>query len=135
MDKLNPIELFCSAIATKEGWFAPLPNLPRTNNNPGDMRASPLNRLKDKNGFVKFLKPEEGIAGLYQQVCRFAMMGYTGRQIITLWAPPSGSDGGNNTEQYITQVGQWTGLSMDTQLWDYLPCVNLYTYNKVPHGG
>lgn len=117
-------------MATKEGWFAPLPNLPRTNNNPGDLRASPLNRLKDAHGFVKFTSPEEGIAGLYQQILRYALMGFTIRQLITAYAPPTGSDGGNNTELYIKDVCTWTGLPDTTTLWDILPCENMYTYKS-----
>jgi hypothetical protein len=123
---LSKLEAVCSAIATKEGWFAPLPNLPRTNNNPGDLRASPLNRIKDKHGFVQFTKPEEGIAALYQQVLRFAMMGFTVRQLINTWAPPTGTDGGNNTTLYIQQVCDWAQVTPDTVLWDLLPCENMY---------
>lgn len=131
---LSKFEQLCSAMATKEGWFAPLPNLPRTNNNPGDLRASPLNRLKDKYGFVQFKTPEEGIAGLYQQMARYAMMGFTIRQVITAYAPPTGPDGGNNTEKYISDVCGWTGLTDSTVLWDLFPCVNMYTYKDGPNG-
>lgn len=131
MSPLSPIEMLCCAIATKEGFFNPTPDLPEINNNPGDLRASPLNRFKDSHGFVKFLSEQEGIAALYQQVLRFAMMGFTVRQVITTWAPPQAADGGNNTEQYIKEVCQWTGLADSTKVWDILPCVNMYAY-KLP---
>lgn len=129
---LAPIELFCSAIATKEGFFVPQQDLPKTNNNPGDLRASPLNRFKDSHGFVKFLSASEGIAALYHDVLLKSLKGMTPRQIITVWAPPSGSDGGNNTEQYIKEVAAWTGLDMDQPMWNNLGLENMYVY-KLPN--
>lgn len=125
---MSPLELFCSSIATSEGFFAPGPDLPKTNHNPGDLRASPLNRFKDKNGFVKFMSDAEGTAALYHDVLLKTVRGMTPRQIITVWAPPSGPDGGNNTEAYIASVAKWTGLDMDKPLWLSLPLVNMYSY-------
>jgi len=123
---MSPLELLCSSIATSEGFFAPGDNLPKTNHNPGDLRASPLNRFKDKNGFVKFQSDPEGIAALYHQVTLMALRGMTPRQIITVWAPPTGADGGNNTDAYIASVAKWTGLDMDKPLWFSLPVENMY---------
>jgi hypothetical protein len=123
---MSPLELLCSSIATSEGFFAPGDNLPKTNHNPGDLRASPLNRFKDKNGFVKFQSDPEGIAALYHQVTLMALRGMTPRQIITVWAPPTGADGGNNTDAYIASVARWTGLDMDKPLWFSLPVENMY---------
>jgi len=125
---LSNLELLCSAMATKEGWYAPLPNLPRTNNNPGDLRASPLTRPKDKYGFVTFKSAPEGIACLYWQVLRYAIMGWSIRQLITAWAPPQAADGGNNTAGYISDVQKWTGLDVDVPMWTFLPCENMITY-------
>lgn len=125
---MSPLEALCSAIATSEGFFAPQPDLPKTNHNPGDLRASPLNRFKDSNGFVKFVSDPEGIAALYHQVTLMAVRGMTPRQIVTVWAPPTGADGGNNTAQYITSVQRWTGLDMDQPLWNSLPLQNMYLY-------
>jgi hypothetical protein len=124
---MSPLELFASAIATKEGWFAPIPNLPRTNNNPGDLRASPLTRPKDKYNFVVFTNPREGTAALYHDLLLKAMRGMSVAQIITAWAPPSD---GNNTAQYIKEVCAWTGLKPTDLLWDSLPLQNLYTYKQ-----
>lgn len=124
----SPLELLCSAIATSEGFFATGTDLPKTNHNPGDLRASPLNRFKDKNGFVQFQSDAEGIAALYHQVTLMAVRGMTPRQIITVWAPPTGPDGGNNTDAYIASVAKWTGLDMDTPLWNSLPLTNMYLY-------
>ena len=123
---MGPLELLCSSIATSEGFFAPQDDLPKKNHNPGDLRASPLNRFKDKAGFVIFQSDKEGIAALYHQVTLMAVRGMTPRQIITVWAPPTGADGGNNTEQYIKSVAAWTGLDMDKPLWDALPLRNMY---------
>lgn len=74
------------------------------------------------------MSDSEGIAALYHQICLYAVRGLTGRQIITIYAPPIAADGGNNTEQYIREVGVWTGLNMNEPLWNSLPCVNLYSY-------
>lgn len=127
---LSKLELFCSSIATSEGWFAPQDDLPKTNHNPGDLRASPLNRFKDSHGFVKFQSDSEGIAALYHQVLLMAVRGLTPRQIVTVWAPPNAADGGNNTDAYIANVARWTGLDMDQPLWVALPLENMYTYGK-----
>lgn len=127
---MSPLELFCSSIATSEGFFAPQEDLPKDNHNPGDLRASPLNRFKDKNGFVIFQSDKEGIAALYHQICLYAIRGFTGRQIITMYAPPTGPDGGNNTEAYIASVAKWTGLDMDKPLWNSLPLENMYLYKS-----
>ena len=132
---MSPLELLCSAIATSEGFFAPQPDLPKTNHNPGDLKASPLNRFKDKKGFVIFQNDQEGIAALYHQICLYAVRGLTPRQIITIYAPPIAPDGGNNTEQYIASVAKWTGLDMDQPLWNSLTLTNMYTYKSgVPSG-
>lgn len=122
----SKLELFCSSIATSEGFFAPGPDLPKTNHNPGNLRASPLNRFKDSHGFVKFLSDTEGIAALYHQIILYAVRGLSGRQIITIYAPPIAKDGGNNTEAYIASVARWTGIDMDQPLWNYLPLENMY---------
>lgn len=132
MRQLAPIELFCSAIATKEGFFVPQQDLPKTNHNPGDLRASPLNRFKDSHGFVKFNSDLEGIAALYHDVLLKTVRGMTPRQIITIWAPPTGADGGNNTELYIKEVAAWTGLDMDKPMWNNLALENMYVY-KLPN--
>jgi len=113
MDVLT--KLAC-AIATAEGWFHPDPTvLPRRNNNPGNLRASPLTRPKEK-GFVKFAGPKEGIAALYHQIAKHVLRGYTLRTLVEKWAPPTEND----TERYVRETARRTGLDPDVPLWDYL---------------
>ena len=105
-----------SAIATAEGWFSPDPNArPRRNHNPGNLTASPLERTKDGR-FVRFKHDQEGTAALYNQVARHILRGWTLRQFITAWAPPSEND----TENYIRETVRRTGLDPDVPLWNYL---------------
>lgn len=124
---LSPIELLASAIATKEGFYAPGNPPPVRNHNPGDLRASPLNRFHDAHNFVMFQSNAEGIAALYHQLLLMALRGETVRQAIAIWAPPAD---GNNTQSYFDDVTKWTGLDIDKPIWDYLQVQNLYTYFK-----
>lgn len=103
---MHPLEVFASCIAQSEGFFAPanVADLPKTNHNPGDLRASPLPRKKDAHGFCIFLSDIEGWMSLVVQVMLYAQRGYTIRQAITSWAPPQAADGGNNTENYIAET-------------------------------
>lgn len=126
---MTALDLLCSAIATKEGFYV-ANALPATNHNPGDLRASPLPRAKDAHGFVQFASDAEGITALYHQVTLMALRGLTPRQIITAWAPPTGPDGGNNTDKYVSDVQSWTGLNMDDKLYNSFKVQNLY----LPHG-
>ncbi len=80
---------------------------------------------------MKFLSDPEGTAALYHQITLYAVRGLTGRQIITIYAPPVAADGGNNTEKYIASVGRWVGIDMDQPLWNYLPLQNMYA-PKIP---
>jgi hypothetical protein len=112
------ISKLCSAIATAEGWFHPDANvLPRRNNNPGNLRASPLERPKP-GGYVQFRSPQEGIAALYQQVALHVLRGKSLREFITAWAPPSD---GNDTENYIRETARRCGITdIDRPLMEYL---------------
>jgi hypothetical protein len=101
---MHPIELLASAIAQSEGFFAPQNDLPKSNMNPGDLRASPLPRKKDTHGFVQFNNATEGWMALVTQLMLYALRGYTIEQTITSWAPPSGPDGGNNTALYLSET-------------------------------
>lgn len=122
---MNEIQNLASAIATKEGWFATANDIPKEDNNPGDLRASPLDRTKPL-GFVKFNSPQEGIATLYWQILFYALRGATARTCIQAWAPPTGADGGNDTAAYLADVQKWTGLDLDVPLWNYLKLENAY---------
>jgi hypothetical protein len=112
-----PIELLANAIATQEGYFAGKDTLPRKNNNPGNLTASILTRPKDKRGFVIFKSRQEGSAALYNQLTIYAVRGYTIRQMIEKYAPKSD---GNNTDQYVQQIVDWTGMDPDRKMMDYL---------------
>jgi hypothetical protein len=111
------VSKLASAIATAEGWWAAGKDPPRNrrNHNPGNLTASPLNRRKD-GPFVRFESDAEGTAALCQQILRHVLRGYTLRQLITAWAPPSEND----TENYIRETVRRTGLDPEKKLWDYL---------------
>jgi len=96
--------LLASAIAQSEGYFAPQDDRPKHNNNPGDLRASPLPRKKDSGGFVVFYTPAEGWMSLLVQLMLYAQRGYNLRQTVYSWAPPSGPDGGNNSALYLSET-------------------------------
>lgn len=117
-----PIELLASAIATKEGYFDSQTNIPHKDNNPGDLTASGLNRPKDKHGFVIFKSRQEGIAALYSQLMVYAVRGYTIKEMIMKYAPPAD---GNNDDQYVQDITNWTGMDPNRKMMDYLTIVNL----------
>ena len=123
---MHKIEMLASAIAQSEGFYATQNDLPKANHNPGDLRATPLPRSKDKNGFVIFQSDSEGFMGLLVQLLMYAERGYTLRQSIYAWAPPTGADGGNNTELYLSETVRRTGITPDTKLWD------LFTFQSIP---
>lgn len=113
---MDAITKLACAIATAEGWFNPDPTvLPRRNNNPGNLRASPLDRVKNK-GYVVFGSPEEGIAGLYHQIAKHILRGYSLRKLIEVWAPPNE----NNTANYLAETVRRTGFDPEVPLWRYL---------------
>lgn len=85
------------------------------NNNPGNIRPK-----GDKQGFLKFETPEEGMLAMKEDLAAkvngksAAMKARFGgtyeptlSNIITTWAPPEE----NNTEEYIKTVSQKTGFS------------------------
>jgi len=123
---MHPIEKLASAIAQSEGFYAPSQTLPKTNHNPGDLRASPLPRKKDTHGFVVFLDDKEGYMGLLTQLLLYALRGMTLRQAIESWAPPTGPDGGNNTALYLRETVRRTGIAADTKLAD------LFQFQSIP---
>lgn len=127
---MNELYLICSAIATQEGYFNPHDTPPKRNNNPGDLRASPLPRKKDGAGFVVFSSASEGVAALYQQVLLYALRGFTLRQLIEVYCPRSGADGGNNTDLYLADVQKWTKLNLDTRIYTYLKLDNAYNFKS-----
>ena len=109
--------LLASAIATAEGWYHPDPLVvPRRLHNPGNLRASPLERPKDQ-GYVRFQNDQEGIAALYHQIAKHVLRGMTLRQLISAWAPPAEND----TENYIRETARRCGISdVDRPLMEFL---------------
>lgn len=122
----HPVELLACAIATQEGFFAPIQNgqipLPALLNNPGDLRfASQPGAIPEPNAgphaLAKFASLNLGVTALYRQLWLQVAEGQTVRQIISQWAPPTE----NNTSAYLDNILSWTGLPADTPLLDLLP--------------
>jgi hypothetical protein len=96
--------LLAEAIAKEEGYGIP-GALPTRNNNPGDLRHSPhsFHLGGDPNGIGIIDNPADGWADLERQLELFARRGYTLRQTIYEWAPPTE----NNTPQYLGFVARY----------------------------
>lgn len=123
---MHPIEKLASAIAQSEGFYAAVADLPKSNLNPGDLRASILPRKKDSHGLVVFNSLAEGWMCLLTQLLMYAARGMTLRQAIYTWAPPTGADGGNNSALYLSETVRRTGIQPDTKLSD------LFTFTSIP---
>lgn len=110
-----------SAIATGEGYFAPGDDVPKRDNNPGDLRAAPwLPQPLIVGGFVRFPTANAGIAGEMHQVALDIARGRTLRQLLTKLTPAAD---GNNTENYINEAARRLGFGpadVDKPLWDFL---------------
>ena len=118
----NLISKLASAIATAEGFFVE-GSLPQRDNNPGDLRAAPwLVHPVVEHGFWVARSLAEGTAGLCHQIALDIARGWTLRQLIAAWAPPSD---GNKTDDYIRETCRRTGLDADTPLWNYLSIEHL----------
>lgn len=119
------IAKLASAISTAEGfWVAG--SLPSRDNNPGDLRQAPwLQHPVLAGGFWQAPSRAAGIAGLMHQIALDISRGYTLRQLISAWAPPSD---GNNTENYIRETARRLGLTyyppdqsvQEPPLWNFL---------------
>jgi hypothetical protein len=105
-----------SGIATIEGFFV-AGSLPARNNNPGDLRAAPWLAHQTVKDFWQAPSLAMGIAGLYHQIALDVARGYTLRQMVTTWAPPSD---GNNTERYVSDLSALTGIPPDQPLCELL---------------
>lgn len=126
---MHPIEKLASAIAQSEGFYAPGSTAPKTNHNPGDLRASPLPRKKSPGGFVIFNSDQEGFISLVVQLMLYAQRGMTLKDAIYSWAPPPGPrspDGGNNTALYLSETVRRTGVAAETKLAD------LFHFESIP---
>lgn len=118
----HPVELLACAIAVQEGWFAPGENLPKLNNNPGDLDFAGQLNATANGRFARFPTPATGITALFRQIWLQVAEGQTVRQVIAQWAPSTE----NNTTVYLHNVLKWTGLPADTPILRLLPpLVNL----------
>jgi len=121
MKPTHPVELLACSIATQEGWFVP-GSTPQILRNPGDLRyagqmgAMPPASPKTEP-IATFKTNAAGVAALFRQLWLQVADGQTVRQIISQWAPPNE----NNTEAYLADVLQWTGLPADTAVLELLP--------------
>jgi hypothetical protein len=111
--------LACS-FATAEGAFAS-GSLPNTDNNPGDLRLAPwVQHPVVQGGFWRPTSLAEGIAGLYHQLALDIARGYTMRQLVYTYAPPTD---GNNSSNYLAETLRRMGLfttDADTPVWKFL---------------
>ena len=115
--KRHPVELLACAIALEEGWFAPGENLPKSNNNPGDLDFAGQLNAAPNGRFAKFPTAAMGIAALFRQIWLQVAEGQTVRQLVAQWAPATE----NNTSVYLANVLRWTGLPPDVPILHLLP--------------
>lgn len=111
--------LACS-FATAEGAFS-AGSLPNTDNNPGDLRLAPwVQHPTVVKGFWRPTSLPEGVAGLYHQLALDIARGWSLRQLVYSYAPPSD---GNNSANYLSETGRRMGIlptQFDTPLWSFL---------------
>lgn len=120
------IQRLALAIAEQEGWLTPKEagnncgSRSWRNNNPGNLRTSPL-MIGTDGGFAVFKTENGGFAALEWDLTQKAK-GNTStglgpkstlRELIFKWAPPSDS---NNSEAYLTNIIKMTGFPESTQL-------------------
>ena len=111
--------LACS-FATAEGAFV-TGSLPNTDNNPGDLRLAPwVQHPTVVKGFWRPTSLSEGVAGLYHQLALDIARGWSLRQLVYSYAPPSD---GNNSANYLSETGRRMGITpeqFDTPLWNFM---------------
>ena|SRR5665213_4097404 len=117
--KLFLYNLAC-AFASAEGAFVS-GSLPNTDNNPGDLRLAPwVTHPVLRGGFWRPKSLAEGIAGLYHQLALDIARGWTLRQLVYTYAPPSDN---NPTAAYLSETLRRMGMApteADTPLYNYL---------------
>jgi hypothetical protein len=120
MKPTHPVELLACAIATQEGFFSAAKNVPILRNNPGDLRfAGQKGAITPAfpGDIATFTSLPLGVTALFRQLWLQVASGQTVRQIIAQWAPPQE----NNTDVYLADVLDWTGLPADTPVLELLP--------------
>lgn len=105
------LEDLAHAIAQFEGFFK-LGSVAQRNNNPGNLRAGPKAKRKDKRGYAVYDSPEDGWADLKHQIQLDIDRGLTLAQFLNKYAPPSE----NPTDQYTFFVAGRLGIPMDVPL-------------------
>lgn len=115
------IDRIFAFIAKQEGWDNPDPTVvPRRLENPGDLEyAGQLGATPVKIGnhtFGKFATAWQGIVAGYRQLYADIAKGWTLRQVIDSWAPPTE----NNSDVYIANVATASGADLDTPLYTYV---------------
>lgn len=97
-------------IATEEGFFRS-GTLPQRNNNPGDLRHSPHSQhdANAPDAIGKIDSAEDGWTDLERQLRIDAGRGFTLREAIYSWAPPTEND----TAQYLQFVVDGFGGQVD----------------------
>lgn len=102
------------AIARQEGWLQPTSRC-RRNHNPGNIRYGQFACSHGATGtdgvFAIFPDDATGFAAM-SSLLGAAYRGLTLAQAIAKWAPPTE----NNTQQYVADVSDWTGIAPDTEL-------------------
>ena len=80
----------------------------------GSKDNNPMNLTDPSTGKpLSFSTPEDGMNANYRQLKKYADNGKnTIRDIISTWAPPNEND----TENYIKNVSQWTGIKPDEKI-------------------
>jgi hypothetical protein len=121
------IDSLANAIATAEGFFVN-GSLPQRNNNPGDLRAAPwLTNPILSNGFWTAATLGAGIAGLQHQLALDIARGWTLKQLIYAWAPPTDN---NKTDVYLSETvrrlaQQGIVVNVDVPLQNYLKIIQI----------
>jgi hypothetical protein len=106
------------AIAREEGWYAHALNRPQKCNNPGDLEHGHFTIQQGATGtdgrFAIFDTPEEGFSCLVALLKTPHYRDLTIAQMVNRYAPSNEND----TQRYINNVCQWTGLTPDTLVRD-----------------
>jgi len=109
---------FCEAIARQEGWLVPLSRC-RRNHNPGNLVYEPWEKAFGATleggyypRFAQFPTDQQGF-NAQSHLLIFKYAGLAIVETITDWAPPTDN---NDTQAYINNVCEWTGLTPQTVL-------------------
>jgi hypothetical protein len=122
------VDLLFTAIAQEEGDYAAGTNIPKSRNNPLDLRYAGQAGARRPNGIPppKRGEPEpiaefdtlpHGIAAGYRQIWADIARGDSLRQLISSWAPVKEND----TAKYLADVQKRMGMTnADVPLLNYL---------------